>query len=156
MVVKRKHKIIIFFIGLLTILTNCQLKEPKKIHGINFLENREGLLIVNKTNKNDVIKLIGKPHTTSLEDENRWMYFQRTIVKGKYYNIGKNVLKKNNVLTLEFDKYGILKNKNIISKEDMNKVKISKQKTVNNVSQKSFVNKFLGSIRQKMYGKKKF
>jgi outer membrane protein assembly factor BamE (lipoprotein component of BamABCDE complex) len=156
MVVKRKHKIIIFFIGLLTILTNCQLKEPKKIHGINFLENRESLLIVNKTNKNDVIKLIGKPHTTSLEDENRWMYFQRTIVKGKYYNIGKNVLKKNNVLTLEFDKYGILKNKNIISKEDMNKVKISKQKTVNNVSQKSFVNKFLGSIRQKMYGKKKF
>jgi len=156
MVVKRKHKIIIFFIGLLTILTNCQLKEPKKIHGINFLENRESLLIVNKTNKNDVIKLIGKPHTTSLEDENRWMYFQRTIVKGKYYNLGKNVLKKNNVLTLEFDKYGILKNKNIISKEDMNKVKISKQKTVNNVSQKSFVNKFLGSIRQKMYGKKKF
>ena len=59
MVVKRKHKIIIFFIGLLTILTNCQLKEPKKIHGINFLENRESLLIVNKTNKNDVIKLIG-------------------------------------------------------------------------------------------------
>jgi outer membrane protein assembly factor BamE (lipoprotein component of BamABCDE complex) len=156
MVVKRKHKIIIFFIGLLTILTNCQLKEPKKIHGINFLENREGLLIVNKTNKNDVIKLIGKPHTTSLEDENRWMYFQRTIVKGKYYNIGKNVLKNNNVLTLEFDKYGILKTKNIISKDDMNKVKISKQKTVNNVTQKSFVNKFLGSIRQKMYGKKKF
>ena len=156
MVVKRKHKIIIFFIGLLTILTNCQLKEPKKIHGINFLENREGLLIVNKTNKNDVIKLIGKPHTTSLEDENRWMYFQRTNVKGKYYNKKKNVLKNNNVLTLEFDKYGILKTKNIISKDDMNKVKISKQKTVNNVTQKSFVNKFLGSIRQKMYGKKKF
>ena len=155
MVVKRKHKIIIF-IGLLTILTNCQLKEPKKLHGINFLENRENLLIVNKTNKNDVIKLIGKPHTTSLENENRWIYFQRTIVKGKYYKIGKNVLKENNVLTLEFDKYGILKTKNIISKDDMNKVKISKQKTVNNVSQKSFVNKFLQSIRQKMYGKKKF
>ena len=155
MVVKRKHKIIIF-IGLLTILTNCQLQEPKKLHGINFLENRENLLIVNKTNKNDVIKLIGKPHTTSLENENRWIYFQRTIVKGKYYKIGKNVLKENNVLTLEFDKYGILKTKNIISKDDMNKVKISKQKTVNNVSQKSFVNKFLQSIRQKMYGKKKF
>ena len=140
MVVKRKHKIIIFFIGLLTILTNCQLKEPKKIHGINFLENREGLLIVNKTNKNDVIKLIGKPHTTSLEDENRWMYFQRTIVKGKYYNIGKNVLKNNNVLTLEFDKYGILKTKNIISKDDMNKVKISKQKMVNIFKMYHFLN----------------
>ena len=156
MIVERKHKFIIFFIGLLIILTNCQLKDPKKIHGINFLKNRELLLIVNKTNKNDVIKLIGQPHTISIENENRWIYFQRTIVKGKYYNVGRNVLQENNVLTLEFDKYGVLKTKKIIFKENMNKVKISKQKTVNNVSQKSFVNKFLSSVKQKMYGKRKY
>jgi hypothetical protein len=38
----------------------------------------------------------------------------------------------------------------------MREVKYSKVTTENDVAQKSFVGKFLSSIRQKMYGKKKF
>jgi hypothetical protein len=36
----------------------------------------------------------------------------------------------------------------------MNKVAYSKKETDNNVSQQSFVTKFLSSVRQKMYGRK--
>ena len=140
----------------LIILTNCQLQEPKKIHGINFLENREKILIVKETNQNDVIKLIGKPHITSISEPNKWIYFQRTITRGKLHKLGRNVLKENNVLELNFDKYGVLKKKKLYKKEDMNKVVYSKNETKNEVTQKSFVGKFLSSIKQKMYGKRKF
>ena len=84
------------------------------------------------------------------------MYFERTTSKGKLVKLGQNVLKSNNVLKLEFDKYGILADKKILNKDDMKKVKYSKNETTNEVAEKSFVNKFLSSIKQKMYGKKKF
>jgi outer membrane protein assembly factor BamE (lipoprotein component of BamABCDE complex) len=132
------------------------LQEPKKIHGINFLENREKILIVKETNQNDVVKLIGKPHITSISEPNKWIYFQRTITRGKLHKLGRNVLKENNVLELNFDKYGVLKKKKLYKKEDMNKVVYSKNETKNEVTQKSFVGKFLSSIKQKMYGKRKF
>ena len=141
---------------MLIFLQNCSLKEPNKSHGINFLENREKILVVNKTNQNDVIKLIGNPHTISISDKNTWVYFERTISKGKLVKLGQEVLKKNNVLELKFDKYGILKSKKIYTKDDMKKVKYSTSTTENNVTQQSFVGKFLSSLKQKMYGKRKF
>ena len=109
-------------------------------------------MVINKTNQNDVIKLIGNPHTTSINDKNTWIYFERTITRGKLIKLGQNVLKSNNVLELKFNKYGVLKAKNIYNKDDMKKVKFSSNETSNSVSQKSFVNKFLSSIKQKMYG----
>jgi|TARA_B100001093_G_scaffold68413_1_gene58535 outer membrane protein assembly factor BamE (lipoprotein component of BamABCDE complex) len=149
----RKHYRKLYIIFLLIILNNCQLKEPNKAHGINFLENREITLITGETNQNDVVKLIGKPHSTSLKNDNTWIYFERTLTKGKLIKLGQNVLKTNNILELKFDKYGILSSKKIYKKENMNKLSYSKQETENNVSQPSFVGKFLSSIRQKMYGK---
>jgi len=151
-----KHINMIYIIFFFLFLQNCSIKEPNKSHGINFLENREKILIVDKTNQNDVVKLIGNPHTVSLTDKNTWIYFERTISKGKLIKLGQNILKKNNVLELKFDKYGVLKNKIIYTKNNMKEVKYSKSETVNNVSQQSFVGKFLGSVRQKMYGKRKF
>ena len=154
--VNRKHNKILYIILFSLFLNNCQLKEPNKSHGINFLENREKILIVGKTNKNDVIKLIGNPHTISITEEDTWIYFERTIIKGKLIKLGQNVLKKNNVLVLKFDKYGILNNKKIYNKDNMNKVKYSKNETENNITQQSFVGKFLSSIKQKMHGKRQF
>ena len=120
------------------------------------MENREKVLIIGKTNKNDVIKLIGYPHTVSIKNDDTWIFFERTITRGKLVKLGQNVLKNNNLLELKFNKYGVLKNKKIYSKDDMKKIKYSEVATENNISQKSFVGKFLSSIRQKMYGKNKF
>ena len=153
--IQRKHYKIFYIILFSFFLNNCQLKEPNKPHGINFLENREKILIIGKTNKNDVIKLIGNPHSTSITDKDAWIFFERTHVKGKLIKLGQTVLKANNVLKLEFDKYGILINKKIYSKENMQKVKYSKKVTKNNINQQSFVGKFLSSIKQKMFNKKR-
>ena len=140
------------FITLFIILTGCQLQEPTKNHGIVFLENRSNKLILNKSNKNDVIKIIGRPHSKSIDDENMWIYLERTLSKGKYHKLGRHELKTNNTLILIFDKYGILKNKDFYSKDDINKIKFSKKTTSNDLSKKSFVETFLQSVKKKMYG----
>ena len=59
-----------------------------------------------------------------------------------------------NVLVLKFDKYGILKSKNFLDKGDKNKINFSKDTTINEIRQKSSVEKFLNSIKTKMYGNK--
>ena len=140
----------------LIFLNNCQLKEANKPHGINFLENREKTLLVGKTNQNDVINLIGQPHSKSISSNSGWIYFERSITRGKLIKLGRNVLKENNVLELKFDKYGILVSKKVYNKDDMNKITYLDKETKNDVSQKSFVGKFLSSVKQKMYGNKKF
>ena len=116
-------------IFILFFLVNCSLKEPYKNHGINFLDNKFKTLNINKTNKNDALKIIGRPHSYSINNDNIWYYFERQTTKGDFHKLGKNILVKNNVLKLEFDKYGVLKDKSIIDKEEMNKIRISKSKT---------------------------
>lgn len=147
----RKHYniylIIIFFL-----LSNCQLQKTTKNHGILFLENRYNQLQVNKTNINDVLKTVGTPHTKSVSDKRTWIYIERILVKGKYHKLGQNIVKENNVLVLTFNKYGILEEKNFFDKDKLEKIKFTKKITENNLSQKSFVQQFLQSIKTKMYG----
>lgn len=145
-----KHYNIITIL-ILTILLGCQLQDPDKSHGIVFLENRSNKLILNKSNKNDVIRTIGVPHIKDEQDENNWIYLERILSKGKYHKLGKHELKKNNVLVLTFDKFGILNSKSFFTKDEMNKLKFSKKVTDNDLTKKSFVQSFLQSIKQKMY-----
>ena len=137
------------------ILIGCQLQEPNKNHGIVFLENRAKKLIINESNKNDVIKIIGQPHSKSVDDQDIWIYLERTLGKGKYHQLGKHILKTNNTLVLSFDKYGILETKQIYKKEDVQKILFSKKTTTNEMTKKSFVESFLSSVRSKMYRNRK-
>ena len=155
-ILKVEHFKKLILIISITILSSCQLKEPIKGHGINFLENRSEKIYLKKSNKNDVIEVLGNPHTKSITDENLWFYFDRKLSGGSIVNFGEMDLLENNVLVLNFDKYGIVIQKEFYSKEDMKKIKYSEMKTENPVSKQSFVTSFLQSVRQKMYGKRKF
>ena len=146
-----KYHLIKILLLLLFILVGCQLKDPDKNHGILFLENRSKSLIIQKSNKNDIIDRLGQPHSKSFDNEDIWIYLERTLSKGKYHKLGQHVLKTNNVLVLHFDKYGILNDKKIYTKDDINKVEFSKNTTENQLSKKSFVESFLSSLREKMY-----
>ena len=150
-----KNHINLFILFIFIFLLNCQLQEPTKNHGILFLENRSNQLKVNVNNKNDVIKLIGNPHTKSISNEDNWIYIERVLTKGSYYKLGQNIVKTNNILVLTFDKYGILKEKDFLDKNDINKLKFSEKITENNLSKKSFVANFLQSVRSKMYQNRK-
>ena len=150
---KNHYKIL--FLSLIVILSSCQLQDPNKTHGIFFLENRAKELTLNSSNKNDVMKIIGNPQIKNENNKESWIYLERTLSKGKFHKLGKHLLMDNNVLVLDFDKYGILKNKIFLSKEDINKIQFTKKTTINNLSKKSFVQSFLESVRQKMYSGRK-
>ena len=107
-----------------------------------------------KSLKNDVLKIVGHPHSKSINNDNEWLYFERTLIKGQFHKLGKNVLKDNNVLILNFNNYGILVKKEFLDKNDKKKLKFSEKITKNDLSQKSFVERFLTSIKSKMYGNK--
>lgn len=134
------------------ILIGCQLQEPKQNHGIVFLENRSKKLVLNNSNKNDVLRIIGQPHSKSINNENEWIYIERVLSKGEFHKLGRNILKTNNILVLNFDKYGILEKKTLFDKESIEKVKFSKKITENQLTKKSFVEKLLTSLKEKMYG----
>lgn len=148
----KNHKI--FYIVFFIILYACKLQEPYKNHGIVFLENRANKLLINKSNQNDVIKIIGQPHSKSINDENEWVYFERILTRGDYHKLGQNILKESNVLVLNFDKFGILESKKLLTKNNKNKIKFSEKETENELTRKSFVEQFLSSVRQKMYRNK--
>ena len=141
-------------IFLCIILIGCQFQEPSNNHGIVYLKNRSEKLKINYSNTNDVIKIIGIPHSKSINNDNYWIYIERVLTKGEYHKLGRNIIKANNVLVLQFDKYGVLKKKEFLNKNDLKNINFSEKKTKNKLTQKSFVEKILTSIRSKMYGQK--
>ena len=133
----------------------CQRSEVIKTHGISYLEKREKLIVVNKSNKNDTVDILGQPSTKGMTNDNLWIYIERTTGRGKLLKLGRNYLKKNNVLVLEFDKYGIVTKKEFYNKEKMYDVKFAKDVTENEILKENFIYNFLSSIRQKMSTRRK-
>ena len=146
---------IIFLAIIYILLSSCQNREVIKSHGVSYLEKREKLIFIDKSNKNDVVSIFGEPSTKGLTDDNLWIYIERTITRGKLLKLGRNYLKKNNVLVLEFNKYGVLTKKEFYNKDDMNKVAFSKDITENEIKRENFIYSFLSSVRQKMLTKRK-
>ena len=144
------QKNIYLLVIVLYFITACQQKEVSSSHGIAYLEKREKLIVVNKSNKNDTVYVLGLPATKGMTNDNLWIYIERTIVRGKLLKFGRNYLKKNNVLVLEFDNYGILARKEFYNKKNMNEIKFAKNVTNNEILKENFIYSFLSSIRQKM------
>ena len=152
-IVKYHYKILFIFI-IFNILISCTFQEPNKKHGIIYLENRSEKIKINTSNKNDVIRILGHPHTKSVDNTNKWIYIERILTKGEYHKLGQNILKTNNILLPEFNKYGIVNNKVFYDKNSINKLSFSEDETKNELTKKSFVENFLQSLKTKMYGKK--
>ena len=148
-------KKIFFFTFILFFTFNCSQNEVIKTHGVAYLQKREKLIKVNESNKNDAISILGQPSTKGMSNDNLWIYIERTRTRGKLLKFGRNYLLKNNVLVLEFDKYGILQRKEFYNKKEMNEIKFAKNKTDNELRKENFIYSFLSSIRQKMLSKRR-
>ena len=149
------NKYIFFLLVILTMLVSCQRHEIVKSHGLSYLENRQKLIVVNQSNKNDIIKVLGQPATRGMTNNNLWIYIERTKTRGKLLKLGRVNLKKNNVLVLEFNKYGVLDKKEFYDKESMNKINFAKNITENEIKKENFIYSFLSSVRTKMESKRK-
>ena len=141
-----KILILIFFF----ILSNCTLNVVNNHHGVHFLKKKNESLIVKKTNKNDIIKLLGQPSTESKFDNDLLIYIEREITRGKLLKFGRNILIKNDVLILEIDNRGILLSKKFNNINDMKEIQFSKDETIQIGKKNDFIYSFLSSLRQKI------
>ena len=121
-----------------------------KHHGVPFLEKKQTELIVNKSNKNDIKKILGNPSTTSKFDNDIWIYIERKSTQSKLKNLGRIKIFKNDILVLEIDDYGILKKKEFYNKDDMENIKIVEATTDVGFKRNSFIYDFMSSMRQKI------
>ena len=125
---------------------------------MNFLEKKQNNLIVNSSNKNDIINILGPPSTSGTFDKDLWIYIEHNTSSSKLFKLGKKKLLTNNVLVLELNNRGVLVNKEFFNKDNMNRIKFSEDYTEMSHLKKSFVYDFLSSLRQKIndpLGKKK-
>jgi outer membrane protein assembly factor BamE (lipoprotein component of BamABCDE complex) len=132
------------------LLASCSLREIQQNHGVNNLEIKQSKLILNKTNKNEIIDIIGPPSTKNFFENDVFIYIERKTSGSKITKLGKKKLIKNDVLVLEIDNRGILISKKFYNKNDIKMIDFENQITGVNYSKDSFINKFLNSLRQKI------
>ena len=141
---------ILYIIILSFVVANCSFKPVVKHHGVPFLEKKQTKLVVNKSNKNDIVNILGTPSTKSKFNNDLWIYIERKQTQSKLKNLGKMKVFKNDILVLEIDNYGILKKKEFYNIDDMENIKISEATTKNSYKRNSFIYNFMSSMRQKM------
>ena len=107
-------------------------------------------MVLNQTNKNDILELLGEPSTRSNFDNDVWIYIERKISTGPIYKFGRRKIIANNVLVLEIDEMGMLADKKFYNKEDMKNIEFSEGVTDPVYRKRSFVYDFLSSMRQKI------
>ena len=141
---------ILYIIFISFIVSNCTFKPVVKHHGVPFLEKKQLELTINKSNKNDIRKILGNPSTKSKFDNDIWIYIERKQTQSKLKNLGRMKIFKNDVLVLEIDSYGILKKKEFYNQEDMENIKIVEATTEAGFKRNSFIYDFMSSMRQKI------
>jgi outer membrane protein assembly factor BamE (lipoprotein component of BamABCDE complex) len=143
------RKLFIFLIISLFI-SACTLKKVQKHHGVRFLDKKQEKLSVNRSNKNDILKLLGNPSTKSTFDNDLWIYIERKVDNSSLTKFGGERIIVNNVLLLEFNNMGLLEKKELLDLTNMHELKFTEQTTEDQYKKNSFVYDFLSSMRQKI------
>jgi len=138
---------VVYLLFVLLTITNCSLNPVINHHGVHNLDLKQSKIIIGVTNKNDLIKIIGPPMIKSYIDENVLIYIEKKTSSSKLSKFGKQKLLVNDVLVLNFDNKGILINKLLLSKEEMNNISFEEKITGMNLSKKSFIIQALQTIR---------
>ena len=140
----------ILLIILTLFLSNCKLNKIVKHHGIHNLESKSKELIINQTNINDIKNILGPPSSKSYFNNDVLIYLERKTSNSKLLKLGKRKLIANNVLVLEINNRGMLVKKELLKKDDLNKLKLSQKQTNVNTDKESFVIKALSNVLDKM------
>ena len=138
------------FILISLFFSACALKKVTRHHGVHFLDKKQEKLIINQTNKNDILLLLGSPSSKSTFDNDLWIYIERKTNNSSLTAFGADNIVINNVLLLEINSMGLLEKKEFLNINNMNNIKFSKETTKSDYQKKTFIFDFLASLRQKI------
>ena len=119
-------------------------------HGPKILETKYEKIRISVTNKNDLINLIGPPSSVSDFDKSKWFYFERLKTNQSLFKLGTQKIVKNNVLIVELDEIGILKNKELLDLNDMNDLKKFRKTTQKDFKKDNLIYNVFTSLREKI------
>ena len=131
---------------------SCKLTPVNKISGIQNMEEKIKKIDVGKSNKNDIIEILGYSIVSEPNNENIWYYMEMQETRNFF---GKKKITKELVLVLEFDNRSILYKKEIYDSNNKNQVFFDEDKTVSRTIDKNFVKDFLSSTRKRLQSAKK-
>jgi len=137
-------KLVSKFLILITALYSCT--KINELHGIESLKNKTNNLVINQSNSNDVINIIGQPQLKDLVNKNIWFYNE---VKHTHNKIGGKEIVENNTLKIEFDDLGVLKELTFLDKNNANEVNFDKNVTQSLGKSENFLTNFLSSMRER-------
>ena len=141
-------KFIIIIIFLFTV--NCSGNKVSNFHGSKQLETKFNIIKVNKTNKNDLVKLIGPPSSISDFDNNKWFYIERLKTNQSLIKLGNQKIEKNNVLIVQLDNFGVVREKKLLDLENMKDVKYLNTTTEKDFKNESILYNIFSSLREKI------
>jgi len=141
-------KFILIIIFLFTV--NCSGNKVSNFHGSKQLEKKFKIIEVNLSNKNDVVRLIGPPSSVSDFNKNKWFYIERLKTNQSLIKLGNQKIEKNNVLIVEMDKFGIVREKKLLDLEKMNDVKYLKTTTEKDFKNENILYNIFSSLREKI------
>ena len=139
----------IFLIPFFLLIINCSVNKVSNSHGTRFVDAKYNKIMINKTNKNDVRKLIGPPSSISKFTGN-WFYIERKKTNQSIFRFGKKKIFENNIIILEFNSMGMVSKKDLLNINDMNDIKISKEITTKKYGQDNALYDIFSSLRDKL------
>tara|TARA_B110000027_G_C15906056_1_gene206249 strand:+ start:32 stop:496 length:465 start_codon:yes stop_codon:yes gene_type:complete len=141
----------LFILFIITLFVSaCTLNKIEKHDGVHFLNIKQEKLTVNKSNRNDILTLLGSPSSKSTFDNDLWIYIERKTNQSTLTKFGKEKIIINNVLILEINSMGLLQKKEFLDLNSMNEIKFTERTTETQNSKNSFLYDFLSSLRQKI------
>ena len=140
----------IFYLIIFFVIVNCTGNKVSNYHGVKLLDQKYQQIVLNVTNKNDIIKLIGPPSIKSEFNNNKWFYVERLKSNQSIIKLGAQKIKKNNVLIVELTDDGILKSKKLLDITDMNDLKYLKSQTNKEFQNKNPLYDVFSSLREKI------
>ena len=139
----------LFILILYFFTLNCSINKVSNLHGFRFVDTKLDKIELNKSNKNDVRKIIGPPSSKSTFN-NSWLYFERKKTNQSLFKLGKKTISRNNILIIEFNKMGLVKDKTLLNLNDMNDIEIAEKKTEKDFTQDNFIYNLLSTLRNKI------
>ena len=131
-------------------ITGCSSNKVSKNHGFISLDNKLEKIVINKSNKKAIIEVIGHPSSISKFNSNKWFYIERKQTNQSLFKLGIKKISKNNILVIEFNNKGLVKNKKLVNLNDMNDLKYVKKITTKEFEQDNTIYNIFSSLREKV------
>ncbi len=97
-----------------------------------------------------MLGLIGQPSSVSDFNNNKWFYIERLKTNQSLIKLGNQKIEKNNVLVVELDNFGIVRDKKLLDIKNMNDFSYLNTTTEKDFKNENILYDIFSSLREKI------